>query len=231
VLPHEQSWNFINILTERSEGRPLSEQQTGFFVHVSQDYFAATGIPLLAGRVHRDRGEGERVALLSLAAAQALFPGADPIGKVIRHGIIKFPTRVVGVVGDTYPEGRDRPPANMVYEPINRLVLPAVPLELSLIIRSRTGSLTQESIRQAVAAVDPGLGVPEVRFLSQIPRREVSFRSLQALLSGGLAEWRSSSLRGRLRHGGLLSGATAPGVGHPHGARSGRARHVEPGPA
>lgn len=187
VLPHEPSWNFVNILTEHTDDRPLSEQQTGYFQSVSQHYFAATGIPLLAGRAHRDRGEAERVALLSRAAAQALFPGADPLGKVIRHGILKNPTRVIGVVGDTYPDGRDKPPANMVYEPINRLVLPAVPLELSLIIRSETGTLTHQSIQQAVATVDPGLGVPEVRFLSQIPRRGESVRSLQALLSGGFA--------------------------------------------
>jgi len=187
VLPHEQSWNFVNILTERTEGRPLSEQQTGYFQSVSQDYFAATGIPLLAGRVHRDRGEAEQVALLSRTAALALFPSADPLGQVIRHGILKKPTRVIGVVGDTYPDGRDKPPANMVYEPINRLVLPAVPLELSLIIRSEPGTLTHQSIQRAAATVDPGLGVPQVRFLSQIPRREVSSRGLQALLSGGFA--------------------------------------------
>lgn len=73
-------------------------------------YFSAIQIPLLSGRnfTRDDRLERAHVVILSRSAAQAMFPGEDPIGKHLRDdgeggerstegGIFE----VVGVVGDT----------------------------------------------------------------------------------------------------------------------------------
>jgi putative ABC transport system permease protein len=73
-------------------------------------YFSAIQIPLLSGRnfTRDDRLERAHVVILSRSAAQAMFPGEDPLGKHLRDdgeggerstegGVFE----VVGVVGDT----------------------------------------------------------------------------------------------------------------------------------
>lgn len=66
-------------------------------------YFAAIGIPLLRGRMFTpdERLQRAHVAVISQAAAQAFFPGEDPIGKHLRSTYGDGESEVVGVVGDT----------------------------------------------------------------------------------------------------------------------------------
>lgn len=67
---------------------------------VSGHYFAALGIPLLAGRLF-DAGDDVRAprrAVISKSAARLLFPGVDPIGQQLRTG--GGNRTVIGVVAD-----------------------------------------------------------------------------------------------------------------------------------
>ena len=77
---------------------------------VSPGFFAALGVPLIAGRDFNDddkRG-GEPVVIISQSVAQRMFPGQDPINRHIMwtDPIMKFiyvgtgPRRIVGVVAD-----------------------------------------------------------------------------------------------------------------------------------
>lgn len=77
---------------------------------ISPGFFAALGVPLIAGRDFNDddkRG-GEPVVIISQSAAQRLFPGQDPINRHIMwtDPIMRFifvntgPRRIVGVVAD-----------------------------------------------------------------------------------------------------------------------------------
>jgi hypothetical protein len=56
------------------------------YMFVSPDYFSMLRIPLTRGRgFEPDEARAEaRVAVISAAAAQALWPGADPLGKTVR---------------------------------------------------------------------------------------------------------------------------------------------------
>ena len=67
------------------------------------DYFAAIQIPLLSGRTfsHDERLERAHVVILSRSAAQAMFPGEDPIGKHLHDDSDGGVLQVIGVVGDT----------------------------------------------------------------------------------------------------------------------------------
>ena len=60
------------------EPTPRAEYRTA-----SPEYFEVAGIPLLRGRafVSTDRGETERVAILTQSLADRLFPDRDPIGR------------------------------------------------------------------------------------------------------------------------------------------------------
>ncbi len=69
-------------------------------------YFAAIQLPLIKGRIFTsdERLQRANVVLLSQSAANAAFPGEDPIGKHLRvdqDGADATPSEVIGVVGDT----------------------------------------------------------------------------------------------------------------------------------
>jgi predicted permease len=67
---------------------------------IAGDYFAAMGIPRLAGRLF-DTGDDARAPLrviISKSAAQLLFPGVDPIGQQLHTGGLTW--TVIGVVAD-----------------------------------------------------------------------------------------------------------------------------------
>jgi predicted permease len=71
------------------------------FNRIGPDYFATTGVPLIAGRSidARDRTEAPRVIVINEAAAMALFGNQPPLGR--RLTIFGADTEVVGVVRDT----------------------------------------------------------------------------------------------------------------------------------
>ena len=77
-------------------------------------------IPLRAGRLFRDEGEAEPVAVLSESAAQLLWPGENPLGKRLSKPVSEPPGvywRVIGIVGDVRSRGPDRAPTPAVYRP------------------------------------------------------------------------------------------------------------------
>ena len=88
----------------------------------SPGYFAAVGIPVVAGTLYRDwQGvKGPREALISQRLAAILFPGEEPIGHEIgRPGLNREVRwfRIVGVVGSVPSHSTDSEPAAEVYVP------------------------------------------------------------------------------------------------------------------
>lgn len=84
--------------------RPTTGEPTPGVRAVSAEYFAAMGIPVLAGRPisQQDGPDAPRVAVVSKSIAQHYWNGASPIGKRIRAGGLDSPwLTVVGVSGDT----------------------------------------------------------------------------------------------------------------------------------
>ena len=105
----------------------------------SGDYFAAAGIPLLAGRSfdERDRADGNHVAVVSAAAARAAWGDADPLGRRIQYGNMDGDMHVltvVGVVGDVHERSLDRAPVGAVYVDLDQRPLAAA--AFNLVVRS-----------------------------------------------------------------------------------------------
>jgi predicted permease len=103
----------LKLAEGRSESEPkLLAQGRG----VSPGYFAALGIPLLAGEACREE-RGIDVMMVNRAFANAYFPGSSPIGKHLSQANnIYVPNSVVrGIVGDVREMGLDRAPAPTVY--------------------------------------------------------------------------------------------------------------------
>ncbi|HEY3707394.1 MAG TPA: ABC transporter permease [Terracidiphilus sp.] len=82
-------------------------------------YFAAAHIPLLRGRIFTsdERLARSHVTVISLATAQQLFPGQDPIGKHLRFEFNKDAYEIIGVVGDTRWSIHE-PPKPTMYMPL-----------------------------------------------------------------------------------------------------------------
>jgi putative ABC transport system permease protein len=97
---------------------------------VSPGFFAALGIPILAGRDFNegDRNGGERVVIISENIAKQMFPGQDPINRHLMwtDPIMKFinisvePRRIVGVVPEIDDERVDPRPVMNVYHPFEQ---------------------------------------------------------------------------------------------------------------
>ncbi len=98
---------------------------------VSPSYFAALGVPLIAGRDFNDEDKrgGEPVVIISQSAAQRLFPGQDPINRHIMwtDPIMKFiyistaPRRIVGVVADMDDDHLVPEAEQTIYHPFGQI--------------------------------------------------------------------------------------------------------------
>jgi putative ABC transport system permease protein len=100
------------------------------FRSVSPGFFAALGIPLVAGRdfTDADRLDAERVVIISASLAQQLFPGQDPLNRHLlwTDPIVRFinvsaePRRIVGVATDIDDGRIDPEPVMAVYHPFEQ---------------------------------------------------------------------------------------------------------------
>jgi len=98
---------------------------------VSPSFFAALGIPIVAGRDFddNDRRGGEPVVIVSQSVAQRMFPGQDPINRHIMWTspvmdfiyISKGPRRIVGVAADVDDEHVVPSPALTIYHPFGQI--------------------------------------------------------------------------------------------------------------
>jgi predicted permease len=131
---------------------------------VSVDYFRVLRIPLKRGRAFTasDRPGSPGVMVVNEAAAQALWPSADPIGKRLKLGQPNDDRpwlTVVGVVGSTVgsPLGRRQTP--FVYVPFAQH--PA--RGLSVLVRTAGSPLVlAPSVRAEIRAADPDAATDEL---------------------------------------------------------------------
>ena len=115
-LPPNVPARTMPFIALHAEGQvPLSpEQGVGGIVgwrSVTPTYFSALGIPLLRGRAftEEDRTAGPNAIILNQALAQRLFPGKDPLGKIIRFHLeeqrFTEAFTVIGVTANTQNQG------------------------------------------------------------------------------------------------------------------------------
>jgi predicted permease len=118
------------------------EDPRAHFRVVSPGFFAALGVPIVAGRDFddNDRRGGEPVVIISQSVAQQMFPGQDPVNRHIMWTdlVMKFifvstgPRRIVGVAADVDDEHVVPGPALTVYHPFGQIPDDAANKELPL---------------------------------------------------------------------------------------------------
>lgn len=146
-------------------------------------YLKTMRIPLIAGREFdaRDTADSEKVVIINQKMARQLFPGQDPLGKII---MTNGETRVVGVVGDVRHQSLEQEGEMEMYIPITQNSNGSV----ELVVRGR-GPLESllPGVRAAMRSVEPNLPTVEYQPLDELVERAVSPRRFMVMLLSGFA--------------------------------------------
>ncbi len=184
-------WN--NPAYTREQNSVTDENRSLRLNVVGQDFFAAMGIPLVAGRGFgpQDTAKSQKVAVISESMAQRFFPNGSPVGK--RFGTdgpqSTEQVEVIGVVKDAkYGSLQEQ------FRPIAFYLYSQEPFALSnLVVRfSGSPSTVVPQIRQTLREVNRNLPIDDVVSLSdhigrslvqpKLVARLASFFGLLALL-------------------------------------------------
>jgi len=173
--------DFGNIYRAWAQGRE-DERQRVFLRSVHPGYFETLGIPLLSGHDFQDEGDpgGPFEVVLGQTAAQRLFPGEDPLGKVVELQLVPNPRpmEVVGVVGDVRLSRLEEEPEAALYVPY--LHHPRTVMRIAMGVAGPPQSVATP-FREVVRGLDP-----------EVPLSRVA--PLEALVSDSLAERRAVTL-------------------------------------
>jgi predicted permease len=151
---------------------------------IDEGYLAAMQIPLRGGRafIASDDANSEPVIIINERLARALWPGQDPLGRMLRTSAQN--RRVVGVLGDVRYFGLDREADIEMYMPIRTGDYSSV----DLVVRgSLPPAALAASVRAALRRVDPTLPLAEFRTMEQLVDRSVFARRFVVVLVAGFA--------------------------------------------
>jgi len=184
------------------EGRPAppldkngQPSQTASYVAVTPNYFSTLRAPIVQGRDFNDRDTAASpfVVIINQTMAKRFWPNESPIGKQLRMDYVPDePLReVVGVAGDIRMNRQQRQLGPSVYVPY----LQQTPRWMGAGYSTRAGmffilrtsgsplSLTN-TVRQAMAEVDPNKPVANIRTVEAYLDQQVQYVRLYVLLLG-----------------------------------------------
>ncbi|MGB2622988.1 MAG: ABC transporter permease [Candidatus Acidiferrum sp.] len=179
-LGHNRSWGIA------AKGVQYSPENypEGFPRIISDGYFQAMGIPLREGRdfTERDTKGALNVIILNETCARTLWPGQDPIGKIVAEDVDRT---VVGVVGDVRHMALEEGSGNEFYIPIRQTQDYG---SVDLVVRTSMPTAELASrIREALRPIEPNLPTANLRTLQTLVDRAVSPRRFVVILLGGFA--------------------------------------------
>jgi predicted permease len=152
---------------------------------IDAGYFSTMKIRLLAGRAvaASDEPASEPVAVVNEQLARALWPGQDPLGRLVQTG--GADRRVVGVVGGVRYFALDRDVAPEIYIPLGQ---PGGFHSVDLVVRSdMPPAAMAASLRAALRRADPTLPLTEFRTMQDLVDRSLFARRFVAGLVAGFA--------------------------------------------
>ena len=136
---------------------------------VSPQYFAAMGIPLLAGRnfSDEDRTGAPAVAIINQSLARQLFPGRDPIGQNLPQADSSNPLTVIGVVKNSWQSSYDQPVKGEIYAPYQQFIFGT--FMSTIVVRTSGDPLAlAATLRKEIWAVDPNEPVIKIETLEDV---------------------------------------------------------------
>ena len=193
MLQEGHDWD--EIYTQQGTLVPAGALPMRLYNHIAPGYFAAMGIPLLAGRdlSWTDLQQNRPVVVVSAALAREAWGSAQAaVGKRVKE----FPHQpwfeIVGVAGDVRTDGPQKPATPMVYwppEPANDT--PLIGQALYVVRSKRAGSRAfVAELARAVHSVNGNLAVAKARTMGDLGARDLavtSFAMVMLALAGGMA--------------------------------------------
>jgi putative ABC transport system permease protein len=167
--------------------QPGRGQRAGVYM-VSEDYAETLGIRLLAGRVFSDRDYAlqPRAVLVNDAAAQAWWPGRDPVGAKVAMFGFREGLDVVGVVSNVRYQAIETPPQPDIYLPLSQLSFQ--PSRLAFFVRSPLEPETVVAmLRGELRALDPNVTLTGATTMEERLRNAMWRTRLTAWLLGAFA--------------------------------------------
>lgn len=126
--------------------------------YVSASFFSVLNIPIIRGRnfTNAETAGGAPVAIVNDSTARALWPGQDPLGKVLTLGRNDPPISVIGMTADAQVSRLGVVKGLYLYLPES----PAEQIRANILVRTSAAQPSlPASIRGAVQAIDPLLPV------------------------------------------------------------------------
>jgi len=179
-LGHNRSWG---VAAKGVQYTPET-YPSGFPRIISEGYFHAMGVPLKQGRDFsaRDDKGALPVIILNETCARTLWPGQDPVGKIVAEDVDRT---VVGVVGDVHHMALEEGSGNEFYIPIRQINDYG---SVDLVVRSSMStSELSARLREALRPIEPDLPTQNLRTMQTMVDRAVSPRRFVVILLGGFA--------------------------------------------
>jgi predicted permease len=153
---------------------------------VSGDYFRAAGIPIDRGRAFDDRDAPGAPATLIVtkSIADKLFPGLDPIGQMLETGGRRG--TIVGIAGETSVTNEGEP-GMFVYHPHRQFAGNRNWVLMQVVALNGPNDAMQQSVRSAIAAIDPLLVVHRPTMLDDAVGRGAAQRVFTLRILGAFA--------------------------------------------
>jgi putative ABC transport system permease protein len=159
--------------------RPWAERH-----FVTPDYFETMRLPLVSGRFinDRDRDNSAKVAMVSQTTAKQIWPGEDPVGKLVSINADSNEwQQVVGVVGDIKGTNPEAAPRMQIYIPM----LQAPTASMTIIARTTMDLRSAiDSSKATVLSMDPDQPLANVATMDEILENSLSGTRYSTFLLG-----------------------------------------------
>ena len=171
------------------EGAPSSEKGRADFTSVTQGYFEALGIPLLAGRdfTAEDNKSSHPVYIVNQTLARRVFWKANPIGKHLSQGKDEKKNtiwaEIVGVVGDTRDQGAREKPQPELYVPYGQAHFTSGGVALILHTKTDPQSIAN-AVKQRVWALQKDQPITNIKTMDQLVAESNASPRFQSFLLG-----------------------------------------------
>jgi len=169
--------------------------QTASYIAITPNYFATLRAPIVQGRDFNDRDTAAApfVVIINQTMAKRFWPNESPIGKQLRMDYVPDePLReVIGVAGDIRMSRQQRQLGPTVYVPYLQQTPRwmgagyAARAGMYFILRTSASPLgLTNTVRQAMAEVDPNKPVANIRTVEAYLDQQVQYVRLYVLLLG-----------------------------------------------
>jgi putative ABC transport system permease protein len=180
---------FLGVWRSDDQQPARDEMPRAMYNGVTDDYFRALSIPVVAGRVcgPQDVPGASLNIIVNQLMAERLWPGVSPLGKRIRALDVPVEAVVIGVVGNTRPQLLSDPLRMQLYGCFRQQ--PGI--FATVVVKTMGPPLgVSRSVQQAIWSVDPDQPMWKIRTAETMIRSTVQYdRFVMLLLSlaAGLA--------------------------------------------